>query len=219
MARAELSWRDRHKSDFHSAARPTFRREQFASSWAMAPLSLQTAAIQSEAADILRGSPEVLPLPPFVRQRAPTGRLRQLLAVASELEARSGGDALINSCMEVFGRSGIVTPSGDGPSFHGGDDVHGQEELHRCEDGTLPFGRKGWSPGFSRSEKEKPPEGGTPTAGASNHAAFAAQSQQAARTGRIGTPCRVRLMNWPARIRPRDPNAASTWLPPLPSTK
>jgi Ca-activated chloride channel homolog len=84
-ATGELAWRGPKCEQRYIKVQ--FRAEQFPATLLQAPLSLQAAAVAAEAAEVLRGVPEVEPLAPFFRAR-PAGSLRRVIDAAANLDTR-----------------------------------------------------------------------------------------------------------------------------------
>lgn len=89
VARVELLWKDFGGRGCNASA--SMRRDQFAPLWTKTAWQVQVATIAAEAAEALRGVPEVYAVPPFVRPRSRQAPLAQAFQVASE-----GDSSLLN---------------------------------------------------------------------------------------------------------------------------
>ena len=109
IARAELTWCEPERGASQSAA-ITFRAEQFAPSWKQSPAALQAAALVAEAAEVLRGVPEVYIAPPFVHPRPRSGQLSRILHVAKDLESRFRDNATVMDFLGMLTRAETLKP-------------------------------------------------------------------------------------------------------------
>jgi hypothetical protein len=109
IARAELTWHEPQRGDAQSAA-ITFRGEQFAPSWSQSPVCLQAVALAAEAAEVLRGVPEVYAAPPLVHPRPRSGQLSRVLRVANELDSRFRDNATVMDFLDMLTRAESLKP-------------------------------------------------------------------------------------------------------------
>ena len=91
VATAEVSWHD-SRGGLTSTSVGVYP-DQLRLPAAQASASLQAAAVAAEAAEILRGVPEIGPAHPWVKARAGSGSLSQVIRVGQQFQARALKDS------------------------------------------------------------------------------------------------------------------------------